>query len=348
MKLLLFYLFQKNLSLKQMYPPEVVVLVTPNVPPESYQSLCPTLCTRILPISEWIPPPSSSNTRTLDNHCPGWTKLRIFGLQQYDTILYIDSDCLVLQDVSSLLELNKVYTESQALIAAVPDLLLPHSFNSGVMVIRPSTAVMESMQQQAKCYKAIDGSDTGFLNAYFDTWNTEYPPFARLPVGYNAQQAMYDMTIEDTTGGRSTFWDHQISSDLYIVHYSNKKKPWECTKSGHFLETLWHTWYRKSKNHLVRIQKETNEQQQQQQQQSRMTSQVARSNAKAPPTGTHPTHAQSQQQQHKLITQRFKELRKQGKSRVEAMTQARAESGLGSDADEDAPSSKVAAMFGLL
>ena len=283
-----------------MYPPEVVVLVTPNVPPECYQSLCPTLCTRILPIAEWIPPisPGPTRQRTLDNHCPGWTKLRIFGLQQYDTILYIDSDCLVLKDVSSLLELNKIYTESPALIAAAPDLLPPHAFNSGVMVVRPSTRVMDSMQQHAQQQyhhnnnndtrhgTTMDGSDTGFLNSYFATWHTEYPPFARLPVGYNAQQAMYDMTLDDSaTGDRSSFWDHQIASDLYIVHFSNMKKPWEKHPSGHGLEALWHTWYRKSKNYVARIQKEYIQHQQQQQQMT-INAQGPRSNAKAPPPGT--------------------------------------------------------------
>ena len=345
--------------MKQRYPPEVVVLVTPNVPPEVYNLLCPILCTRILPITEWIPPLSSNKKgqtwqRTLDNHCSGWTKLRIFGLQQYDTILYIDSDCLVLKDVSSLLELNKIYTESQALIAAAPDLLPPDSFNSGVMVIRPSTSAMESMQQQATSYgrdPGRDGSDTGFLNAYFSTWNTEYPPFARLPVGYNAQQAMYDMTM-DPQSGRSNYWDHQIASDLYIVHYSNMKKPWDNNRNnnniklGHGLETLWHTWYRKSNNFVGRIQKE-------QQEQRKMGAQAARSNAKAPPppasrpSSSQQQQQQQQQQQHKLLAQRFKQLRKQGKSSVEAMAQAREEFGLRSDAD-DAPSSKVAAMFGLL
>lgn len=118
------YSLRKKFSFHQTYPPEIVVLVTSNVDLEkTTEVLKPALCTRILVIDEWWPPSQSidsqlmkgfgkSNKRVFDNHNPGWTKLRIFGLQQYETILYIDSDCLVLKDVSHLLDLNKVYTES--------------------------------------------------------------------------------------------------------------------------------------------------------------------------------------------------------------------------------------------
>jgi alpha-N-acetylglucosamine transferase len=118
------YSLRKKFSFHQKYPPETVVLVTPNVDTEKAKKvLYPSLCTRLLSIEEWYPPSNSIDsklmkgidkiiTRSLDNHNPGWTKLRIFSLQQYDTILYIDSDCLVLKDVSNLLDLNKVYTES--------------------------------------------------------------------------------------------------------------------------------------------------------------------------------------------------------------------------------------------
>jgi alpha-N-acetylglucosamine transferase len=85
-------------------------------------------CTRVLQVEDLHFPTTTIDSkvskltplqRTLDNHCPGLTKLRIFELQQYDTVVYIDADCLVLQDISDLLERGKVYVESEALIAAV-------------------------------------------------------------------------------------------------------------------------------------------------------------------------------------------------------------------------------------
>jgi lipopolysaccharide biosynthesis glycosyltransferase len=372
--------FQKTLSLQQTYPPEIVVLVTPNVSiSKAYQLLCPALCTRILPIEEWPAPLKSIDAqlgqadtalkRTLDDHCPGWTKLGIFSLQQYDTILYIDCDCLVLKDVSSLLERNKVYTESEALIAAAPDILPPHYFNTGVMVVRPSRQVFDTMQRHASLLTTFDGSDTGFLNAYFPTWFTEFPPQARLPVGYNAQQAMFDQTMEtattdtstDTnTTGTSTFWDVQVAgSDLYIVHYSNPVKPWQVAESSsssssaskNSLQVLWKTWHQKSKNFLLRYQKERakEEQQLQLEQEALHRQRQAQAAAAAKPAGTasNSTAAQLHPKQiHKLVTQRFKELRAQGKCTKDAMKQARAELQPSDEVERDV-GSQVAAMFGM-
>lgn len=349
--------------MKQTYPPEIVVLVTPNVPPEVYEQFFPSLCTRILPIDEWQPPLKSIDTklgkskvwqRTLDNHCPGWAKLRIFGMQQYDTILYIDSDCLVLQDVSTLLELNKIYTESESLIAAAPDILPPHHFNSGVMVVRPSIEVMETMKGHAKLLTTYDGSDTGFLNAYFNTWNTEFPPMARLVSGYNAQQAMFELTMDEN--GSSSFWDVQMGSDLYIVHYSNTVKPWDVdttgtkNKNSNSLQTLWKTWYNKSKNFLIRYQKEEQrriqllEEQEEEQRHKVVKQQMAVAGARQA-TGATPGPS-NPRQAHTLIAKRFKELRAQGKSGKEAMQQAREEYNQGDDTEID-PSAQVAAMFGM-
>jgi glycogenin glucosyltransferase len=284
--------------------------------------------------------------RSLDNHCPGWTKLRIFGLQQYETILYIDSDCLVLHDVTSLIALNKVYTESEALIAAAPDILPPHHFNSGVMVIRPSTKVMTSLKRQAPILNTQDRSDTGILNAYFNTWNTEFPPMARLSTGYNAQQAMHDMTSDAT--GNSSFWDTQVACDLHIVHYSNPIKPWQTVENeapqSSSLHKLWKTWYTKSQNMLMRHRKENAQRMREQ------ASAKGRPTFGAGPTPPRPPPAASQQdprQLHKLISKRFKELKRQGKSAKDAMQQANDEFGQGGGQRQFNPGTAVAAMFGM-
>lgn len=347
------YSLRKSLSLQQTYPPEVVVLVTPNVSKSIQKQLCPALCTRVLPVEEWMPPTNSINNklakkrswkRILDNDCPGWTKLHIFGLQQYDTIVYIDTDCLILKDISNLLELNKIYTESEALIAAAPDILPPDHFNSGVMVIRPSTAIYQKMHQQASLLTTFDGSDTGFLNAFFSNWYTEFPPNARLSIGYNAQQAMFDLT-RDSKDGQSSFWDVQIASDLYIVHYSNAEKPWETSglsssssTSSCPLQELWKSWYNKSKNYLTRQRKL-------EAQQSPPHGQKSTGKAvSAPPPPSVPRN--HPQQIHKLISRRFKELRAQGLSAREAMQQAQSEFQVPESEDVDA-GTKVAAMFGM-
>jgi Glycosyl transferase family 8 len=401
---------QQNLS---SYPPEIVVLVTPNVVLSTrvYQDLCPALCTRILPIEEWYPSSSSSSgqekkktsyKRTLDNHCPGWTKLHIFGLQQYDTILYIDSDCLVLQDVSHLLhrtdtDNNNVYRTitSEALIAAAPDILPPHHFNSGVMLIRPSTKAMTNMkryaqddddddelllQQRRRRRRPMDHhqtqSDTAFLNAYFPTWHTEFPPSARLPVGYNAPQVLYDMTVDDAhhnknggdddddDGRQSHFWNVHIAPELFIVHYSNPIKPWQImmeqkknetlssSSSSSFLQTLWETWYTKSTQFLRRRGQERPPPRQEVVTAERRSTSSRRIQQQQQNPPAFPPSALSQQDPkrlHRLIAQRFKELKRQGKSSKDAMEEARQEYGQGgsSSSQDTHPGTAVAALFGM-
>jgi hypothetical protein len=63
------------------------------------------------------------------------SKLHILRFENYVTLVYIDADCLVVNDLTSLLELGKVYQESEALIAAAPDIFPPDKFNAGVLVI---------------------------------------------------------------------------------------------------------------------------------------------------------------------------------------------------------------------
>jgi len=349
----LLYSLKKTLQTRSDYPPEIVVLVTPNIPSTVYEGLCPALCTRILPIREWHPPASGLDSkvgkkaawqRTLDCHSPGWTKLQIFGLAQYETILFIDSDCLVLKDVSSLLDLNKVYTESEALIAAAPDMLPPHYFNSGVMVVRPSAKAITSLKRHAKLLTTFDGSDTGFLNAYFNTWNTEFPPMARLASGYNAQESMFDMTRNEQ--GESSFWDIQIAPDLHILHYSNAVKPWETEAEENALKTLWRTWHNKSKNFLMRAAKEVQRRKDQEEQKASKLPAIPKVPVARPPAPPPASIPRDPRQVHKLIAKRFKQLKGQGMSSKEAMAQARAEFGQ-KDEEEIDVGAQVAAMFGM-
>ena len=317
-------------------------------------------CTRVLQVEDLHFPAHSIDSkiskeaplqRSLDNHCPGLTKLRVFELQQYDTVVYVDADCLVLQDISDLLERGKVYVESEALIAAAPDIVPPDKFNSGVLVVRPNRDVFENMMGQAGLLTTCDGSDTGFLNAYYNEWFTQMPPMARLPIRYNAQQALHELTA-DQEGVLSSYWDTSIMPDLKILHFSNAVKPWEThaettattpPKPQSSIVTLWKSWYKKSQNYLARYLKEQLQEQQAKQvaeQKHDAINQQERKSAAAQQkrAANDPKHI------HRLITRRFKELRAEGMPIQDAMAQARAE--LQPDETTDA-GSQVAAMFGM-
>lgn len=378
----LLYSVQKTLDKNILYPPELVVLVTPDVSQKTRQTLCPAFCTRIVPIERIALSPSSginpkvagSPTTPWDQDCPGLTKLHAFSMVVYDTILFLEPDCLVLENLYPLLQKGKVYTESEALVAAAPDVWLPDKFNSGVMVLRPHLPTFTNMMGQRSLLRNATGDDTGFLNAYYPEWHTEMAPLARLPITYNAQRAIYDGTCPQ---GCSQYWEVAIAPDLKILHYSGPVKPWQPTqqptqqqhdrlvasdnhdddtnhntpstaakpnRTGDYLTDLWRQWHQRSKNFLVRYNKDKEKEQvwketalvrQKQQEQQQQQQQ------KQPPHNA--------KQVHKLVSKRFKELRNQGYNAKDAMGMARAEHGLTDEQFQPAAvGAQVASMFGVM
>lgn len=328
-------------------------------------ALCPALCTRIIEVLVLGLTPginrkiaNRGDCRPWDDHSPGLTKLHVFRLEVYDTIVFIEPDCLVLDDIYPLIQKGKVYTETEALVAAAPDMFPPDKFNSGVMVIRPSQTVFDNMMAQKSLLANYDGGDTGFLNAYYPEWHDKMAPLARLPFSYNAQRALYDVTYNK---GHRNYWDVAVAPDLKILHYSGSEKPWEgppsksndnddkvsatdpmTMRTGDYLTDLWRQWYQRSKNFVARHRKEKEREEawkasaeirhKQQEMQA-----VQKENQKDP------------KQVHKLVSKRFKELRQQGHNAKDAMTMARQEAGLQDEEEEPAAvGAKVAAMFGVM
>jgi hypothetical protein len=115
--------------------------------------------------------------QVVTSHVDSWdiqgtlTKLHIFQVDVYDTILYLDANCLVVKDGSHLLDLGKVYIESKALIAAAPDNFPPDKFNAGEMVVCPSQSVFDNMMVQTSRLTSYDGGDTGFTSSLIATFS---------------------------------------------------------------------------------------------------------------------------------------------------------------------------------
>ncbi|KAL7426998.1 hypothetical protein ACHAXH_002112 [Discostella pseudostelligera] len=238
------------------YPPEIIVLLSSKMTNDvsKYDFLHPIFCDRIMrvdhiPISKNMDAlensennKKSSHIQSWDDNC-GWTKLRLFELESYDTILYIDADCLVVKDVSPLLHIDESPTsrtnntadaKRMGLLAAAPDIFPPDRFNAGVMVLRPSKLVFDQMMSRlpnssskpndssTECCTSYDGGDTGFLNSFYPGWFHEMPSYSRLSFGYNAQRFMHHCTYNK----QPKYWDDAID-DLRIIHFSSSPKPWE-------------------------------------------------------------------------------------------------------------------------
>ena len=363
------------------YPPEIIVLISSNVPNPASN----VFCDRIIRV-EHIPttkgPNEKNDTGTpclqaWDDNC-GWTKLRMFGLEGYDTILYIDADCLVLKDVSHLLHIDNTTISPEetrktvGLLAAAPEIFAPEEFNAGVMLLRPSELAFNEMMcnlgviptfehdtgnphrelpisaskpsDSTKIYSSHEGRERGFLNYFYPGWHSDMPSYSRLPYGYNAQPLMY----------KQPKYCNETIGDISIIHFSSTPKPWEKnaddtskTKEDQtnikmsncgMLESMWRAAYEKSLHYHTRELQKRKTSRSKQRLHSKPKASPLRSSI--PPAKTKPKNVHSQ------IHKRYNELRRAGIDVKEAMSTARAEFGLDVMDDRD-PARAVGQMFGL-
>lgn len=140
----------------------------------------------------------------LDN----FAKLRLWQLTDYDRIVFVDADAIVVRNIDRLF----AYPEFSAAPNVYETLHDFHRLNSGVFVARPSeatfSAMLERLDQPGAFWRRTDQT---FLEHFFPDWHG-------LPVFYNMLQYVWFNLPE--------LWDWKSVS---VVHYQYEK-PWE---TGH-------------------------------------------------------------------------------------------------------------------
>ena len=158
-----------------------------------------------------------------------FTKLRAWELVEFDRVVLLDADTLVLQNVDELFD--------RPGFAAAPDIFLPDRFNSGVMVLQPSETTFRRMVAALAVAETYDGGDQGFLNTFYPDWYA-MPVQHRLPVGYNMAHFLYQFLR-----GHSVL-KASLERETKIVHYM-VQKPWQvrATLTGGS-EAWWNMYFR--------------------------------------------------------------------------------------------------------
>lgn len=153
----------------------------------------------------YIPPPHSGKGiyyRFKDVY----TKLNLWSLDQIgiDHLVYLDADTLVRRNFDELFDTPFNF-------AAVPDVYgdtrgFSITFNTGVLVVRPNTTILENMEQHLEIAKYPPGeADQAFLNLYFGGKVVE------LPYAYNANIAIKKRS--------PALWEG-LMEEMRVVHYS--------------------------------------------------------------------------------------------------------------------------------
>ena len=171
-------------------------------------------------IVDLIPPKNIG--KTFGRFREQFTKLQLWNMTEYQKIVYIDSDGLVIRDFSALFEIpfNKL-----AVARDIADGKWRKTFNMGVFMMKPNAAEFERLKEQKDTIDYdVAMSEQGFLNVvYKDEWT-------EIPFKYNANIAAYSQLAK--------YWKEQ--DDINIIHYT-MEKPWKrtCWKDYEELCEIW-------------------------------------------------------------------------------------------------------------
>ncbi|GAB4852133.1 UDP-glucuronate:xylan alpha-glucuronosyltransferase 2 [Ancistrocladus abbreviatus] len=137
-----------------------------------------------------------------------YSKFRLWQLTDYDKIIFIDSDIIVLRNLDLLFhfpQMSAVGNDGSI-------------FNSGIMVIEPSNCTFKSLMERRREIISYNGGDQGFLNEVFVWWH-------RLPRRVNFLKNFWANTSLEASLKNQLFGSDP--PELYSIHYLGLK-PWLC------------------------------------------------------------------------------------------------------------------------
>ena len=142
-------------------------------------------------------------------------KIVIWNLTQFDKIVYLDADMLIVQNCDELFE----YPDMSAaqMISIIDDKFeFVDYFNSGVMVLNPNNQTFLDLVELAETNTNSQiCNDEFLLITYFNDWMSRNDN--KLPITYNIATIDYNVILDKLSIN---------SSDIKILHFSCKK-PWE-------------------------------------------------------------------------------------------------------------------------
>ena len=168
---------------------------------------------------QFLPYGNSTADLTKNGWQYGWTKLHIWKYTQFDKLLYLDADSVVIQNMDYLFDLPE--------LSLIPE----HNTNcsrflSAFLLIQPNKYEYENLLHFAEAHPIITHPFTGqaqlandfdLLNLYFNHWS--YKPELHLPEYTYVDSILFQEHKENVLYWINNF--HKIKA----IHLSDKK-PW--------------------------------------------------------------------------------------------------------------------------
>ncbi|CAH7668978.1 putative glycogenin [Phakopsora pachyrhizi] len=151
------------------------------------------------------------------------TKIHVWRLVQYQKVIYLDADTLPLKPLSHLFNLDHPFS-------ACPDIGWPDCFNSGLMVLKPSNEVFESIYKKFLSSGSWDGGDQGLLNDFFaeDSGPASSSNELKQNNSWNRLSFIYNVTPSAYYTYAPAYKRH--SDKISMVHFIGSEKPWHLAK----------------------------------------------------------------------------------------------------------------------
>lgn len=172
--------------------------------------------------AEGITPSRYIHELNVANGSPNWDntffKLRIFGLTQFDTLVYLDSDMIALRNIDHLFD-------KPHMSAVAAGHHFNHSWvqlNSGLMVLRPDKGLERNLLALISDHPDDDMlnyhgiGDQDLINHYYRDWpDTEE---LHLPETYNQFISLIPEYLRRNVLGSL--------DEVHVVHFVGRTKPW--------------------------------------------------------------------------------------------------------------------------
>ncbi|CAM8883462.1 unnamed protein product [Rhodiola kirilowii] len=138
-----------------------------------------------------------------------YSKFRLWQLTDYDKIIFIDADMLILRNIDFLFEMPEISATGNN----------GSLFNSGVMVIEPSNFTFQLLMDHINDIESYNGGDQGYLNEIFTWWH-------RIPKHMNFLKHFWEGDEEEKKKRKISLFGANPPV-LYVLHYLGLK-PWLC------------------------------------------------------------------------------------------------------------------------
>jgi glycogenin glucosyltransferase len=184
-------------------------------------------------------------TAVTANRMPHWnktlSKLLIFDLVQFEKLVYLDADMLVLSNIDSLFEAPNLSAVNSG--GMLDEFASWRELNSGLLVIEPRAGLSAEILAQLPAVLAARDmfGDQDLINFNYPSWpeNTAL----HLPHGYNMLVQHADRYR--TQLGFSTSRNAAADKRIYIAHFA-MEKPW-LQSSQRLIADMWnalmkHNW----------------------------------------------------------------------------------------------------------